>query len=231
MALFEDWYGNGGKRPVDKNKKSGEWNFEGFFPRPKEEESKNYELAESLKRIGSSFGKKEGLEKKVESPSLNLSSYEKEGKFLFQNFLVDLTKESLDTYYDESKNIEKCDILLQAANDELIDMIELRSRNSKNIIELTSSDGARDPMVYAYPGSDFIEISPKEAIMHEFDILTGRKDFSASAVIFQPDPARRLALYQLWDEDSKVICAGAMIIHPKGKPELIEFKKFDPEKL
>ncbi|MBI4918737.1 hypothetical protein HY837_02315 [archaeon] len=230
MTLFEDWYGNGGKSPVNKNKKIGEWNFEGFFPRPKEEESKNYQLAESLKRIGSS-NKKENLEKKVEVPSLNLSSYEKEGKFMLKNCLTDLTKEALDMYYEDSKNIDKCDILLQVTSDELIDMIDIRTRSTRNIVDLSSSDGMKEPMIYTYTRSDFTEISPKEAIFHEFDILTAKKDFCAYALIFQPHIERRIAVYQLRDDDFNILCAGAILIHPNGKPELVEFKKFDAEKL
>lgn len=212
---------------LSKNKKQGEWDFTGFFERPKYEKLKNYELIESIKRITkfqeaiskSSRSKKEKHYEKVE-----LTEEEMKGKFLIKEVIIDLTNDVLDIYYEDLKI--KCEnILLELAADQIENMLE-REVNKKTPYTCckNKTERVKEPIIYSYNQHDYRELRPEEAIYQEYSILINNDNICTHIIIARPDE-RQLTIYQAKDEKAKILFSGAAILQPNGSFELVEFKK------
>ncbi|PIN80992.1 hypothetical protein COV11_02855, partial [Candidatus Woesearchaeota archaeon CG10_big_fil_rev_8_21_14_0_10_30_7] len=128
--------GEGGKWPVDKNKKVGEWNFKGFFKRPEEKVSKNQSLAESLNRLSrfqASLNKQDNFEHSL-TGKFELIGNETVGYFNVGSYNVNLCEDALDIKNQKvKKDVSECNVLLlNFAKDILEDIVNDAVKNFKN---------------------------------------------------------------------------------------------------
>lgn len=228
MAVQDNFY-EGGKRPVQKDKKAGEWDFKEFFPRPKEEKPDiDHRLMNSFKTIINYQSKKVTTEPKKENKVYKLSSQEEMGYFLIENKLVDIVNDTIDfVHCSEKKPADKCNNLLLCLTKQIVeDTVSMALGALKN----PTVDEEAKYLIYPLVRvnfSDLDAVKSKEAIEIFHNVEWDHDYAMLETLILQPDQNKQLAIYQTLNEAQEIIGAGVVIIFEGGNYDIEELIEYD----
>ncbi|MBI5064967.1 hypothetical protein HZA97_01910 [Candidatus Woesearchaeota archaeon] len=228
MAALDKFY-EGDKRPVQKDKKAGEWDFKGFFQRPKEEKiDLDHRLANSFRTIINYRAEKGTTQPKKETPKYKLSSEEEMGYFMIESKLVDVVNDPIDFLQcSEKKPADKCNNILLCITKQIVeDSISTALGALKNPTVNKEAKYIISPLVRVN-FSDLDMIRPKEAIEIFHDVEWDNDYAMLETIILQPDQNKQVAIYQTINEAQEVIGVGAVIIREGGNYNVEELIEYD----
>ncbi len=228
MAALDKFY-EGDKRPVQRDKKAGEWDFKEFFPRPKEEKHDiDHRLMNSFKTIINYQSKKGTTEPKKEIKSCKLSSQEEMGYFQIENKLVDIVNDVVDFLKcAEKKPADQCSNLLLCLTKQVVeDHLDLAISNLKNHSVDKEAKYIISPIVRVN-FSDLDLIRPAEGIEIYFEVEWNKDSVCLDTLILQPSKEKQLAIYQTRNEFGEIVGAGVVIVHEGGRYDVEELLEYD----
>ncbi len=237
MGIIEEHYGDG-KRKKPSDKKPGEYDFSNFFPRPPEptqeqiiqenfikmmlQKEKNGTLVDEAKQEAKNVAASSGL-------NLGLNAYELQGTFYIGQHPADITKTVLDLAYDAKLVIaaKYCTDPLLVKTEEAITarIKDFLRQNGRVIYSDKGAMHATQPTV-VIDSANFKETDLEEAIFRLIEFGDKKSASNLFTVIFQPDKAKKTAIYQVLDEKTAAIVgAGASIMSQSGNFSFVEIKK------